>query len=178
MFSDLFDVVAKGDLHPVLLPQHLAGHQGVEDGRAGQRQAEICAEQPPVLCWFIKLHKKEEQRGRVGLRSNICVGALWAGDKACKKLIYWSVAAAWTFAGGEGEIHGWVWRCAGHPFTKRWFISGNTRRSCCYILVRGTSCKGKTSNLSSGVWIISSSMNSFQPPSSRRHAVTLSAPLC
>lgn len=43
-------MVAERNLHAILLPQHLTGHQGVENGSAGQRQAEIHTEQPPVLC--------------------------------------------------------------------------------------------------------------------------------
>lgn len=57
--SDLLQVVAEGDLDAILLPQHLAGHQGVENGSAGQRQAEVHAEQPPVLCRLIKLRKQK-----------------------------------------------------------------------------------------------------------------------
>lgn len=53
--SHLFEVVAEGDLDPVLLPQHLAGHQRVENSGAGQRQAEIHSKQPPVLGRLIKL---------------------------------------------------------------------------------------------------------------------------
>lgn len=35
MPSDLLQVVAEGDLDAILLPQHLTGHQGVENGSAG-----------------------------------------------------------------------------------------------------------------------------------------------
>ena len=52
----LFEVVTESDLDAVLLPQHLAGHQGVEDSGAGQRQTEVHAEQPPVLGRLIELH--------------------------------------------------------------------------------------------------------------------------
>lgn len=48
---DLLGVVAQR----VLRPQHLPGHQGVEDGRPGQRQAEVKAEEPPVLHRLIEL---------------------------------------------------------------------------------------------------------------------------
>lgn len=77
--SDLLEVVAEGNLHTVLLPQHLAGHQGVENSRAGQRQAKISTEQPPVLCWFIKLDREERttqtsagsRRGRFTLQPEV-----------------------------------------------------------------------------------------------------------
>lgn len=35
MPSDLLQVIAEGDLDAVLLPQHLTGHQGVENSSAG-----------------------------------------------------------------------------------------------------------------------------------------------
>lgn len=53
--SDLLEVITERDLDSVLLPKHLTGHQRVENSSTGQRQAEICTEQPPVLCRFIKL---------------------------------------------------------------------------------------------------------------------------
>lgn len=35
MPSDLLQVVAEGDLDAIFLPEHLTGHQGVEDSSAG-----------------------------------------------------------------------------------------------------------------------------------------------
>lgn len=42
-------MVTEGDLDAILLPQHLTGHQGIENSGADQRQAEIYTKQPPVL---------------------------------------------------------------------------------------------------------------------------------
>lgn len=83
-------MVAEGDLDAVLFPQHLTGHQRVEDCGAGQRQAEIHSKQPPVLGRLVKLcraHRKQDvvlvgragtflRRLRKGLKSlspTVCV---------------------------------------------------------------------------------------------------------
>lgn len=46
----MFQVVVQSNLHAVLPSQHFAGHEGVEDGGAGQWHAEVKAEEPPVFC--------------------------------------------------------------------------------------------------------------------------------
>lgn len=48
----------------LLVSEHLAGHQAVEDGGARQRDAEVEAEQPPVLGVLVELK-------RVGVPSNM-----------------------------------------------------------------------------------------------------------
>ena len=54
--AHLFEMLAQGDAEaPVAVVEHLARHQGVEDGRAHQRDAEVEAEQPPVLHVFVVL---------------------------------------------------------------------------------------------------------------------------
>lgn len=60
-FSHPFHVVVQSDPHPVPLAQHLAGHEGVEDARAHQGQAEIEAKKPPVLHIPVELRGKGEQ---------------------------------------------------------------------------------------------------------------------
>lgn len=42
------------------VPQHFPGHQSVENGGPSQRQAEVEAEEPPVLYLFIELLIKHE----------------------------------------------------------------------------------------------------------------------
>lgn len=37
------------------VPQHVSGHECVEDGGPSQRHAEVEAKEPPVLYWLIKL---------------------------------------------------------------------------------------------------------------------------
>lgn len=55
--KDLLGVVAQR----VLGLQHLPGHEGVEDGRPGQRHAEVEAEEPPVLHRLIELMEWKEK---------------------------------------------------------------------------------------------------------------------
>ena len=67
----LLHVVVEGDAHALLVPQHLTGHECVEDSSAGQRQAEVEAEEPPVLHVLVELWA--EGRGGGGGRG----GAMW-----------------------------------------------------------------------------------------------------
>lgn len=50
------------------VPQHFPGHQRVENGGPSQRQAEVEAEEPPILYWFIELLIKHEGGSRSGMR--------------------------------------------------------------------------------------------------------------
>lgn len=53
--SNLLGVIAS-----LGVPQHFPGHQCVENGGPSQRQAEVDAEEPPVLNFFIELLIKHE----------------------------------------------------------------------------------------------------------------------
>lgn len=49
-FSPLLEVLGQRDLQTFfLMLEHLAGHEAVENGRAGQRDAEVETKTPPVL---------------------------------------------------------------------------------------------------------------------------------
>lgn len=65
--KDLLGVVAQR----VLGLQHLPGHEGVEDGRPGQRHAEVEAEEPPVLHRLIELMEGEE-KSKYSKQHNAC----------------------------------------------------------------------------------------------------------
>ena len=54
-------MVIEGNAHPFSVAQHPTGHQGVEDTRACQGQAEIEPKQPPVLHMLIKLQDMEHR---------------------------------------------------------------------------------------------------------------------
>lgn len=56
--KDLLGVVTQR----VLGLQHPPGHEGVEDGRPGQRHAEVEAEEPPVLHPLIELMEGGKKR--------------------------------------------------------------------------------------------------------------------
>lgn len=61
----LLEVFAEGNPQAAVPPvEHLTGHEGVEDGRAHQRHAEVEAEEPPVLHVLVKL--LSEEKGRWG----------------------------------------------------------------------------------------------------------------
>lgn len=52
-------MVVERDPHALLAAEHLAGHECVEDPRAGQREAEVEAKEPPVLDFLIKLEQNK-----------------------------------------------------------------------------------------------------------------------
>lgn len=59
----LLEVFAEGNPQAAISPvEHLTGHEGVEDGRAHQRHAEVEAEEPPVLHVLVKLFSEEKGR--------------------------------------------------------------------------------------------------------------------
>lgn len=58
----LLHVVVERDPHALLAAEHLAGHECVEDPRAGQREAKVEAKQPPVLHFLIKLEPNPPQK--------------------------------------------------------------------------------------------------------------------
>lgn len=58
----LLHVVVECDAHAFFTAEHLTGHERVEDSRAGQWEAEIEAEQPPVFHILVEL---EKERGPV-----------------------------------------------------------------------------------------------------------------
>lgn len=57
--SYLLHVVVESDAHPFFATEHLAGHERVEDSRAGQWEAEIETKQPPVLDFLVELLRRE-----------------------------------------------------------------------------------------------------------------------
>lgn len=60
----LLEVFTEGNPQASIPPvEHLTGHEGVEDGRAHQRHAEVEAEEPPVLHVLVKLSSEEKGRG-------------------------------------------------------------------------------------------------------------------
>lgn len=63
--NNLLGVVAQRILSVL---QHFPGHECVEDGGPSQRHAKVEAEEPPVLCWFIKLLIEHDMRPTVGQR--------------------------------------------------------------------------------------------------------------
>lgn len=57
--SNLFEVLTQGDTQAAVpVVEHFAGHQGIEDGGAGQRYAEVETKQPPVLGILIELKER------------------------------------------------------------------------------------------------------------------------
>lgn len=59
----LLEVFAEGNPQAAIPSvEHLTGHEGVEDGRAHQRHAEVEAEEPPVLHVLVKLSSEEKGR--------------------------------------------------------------------------------------------------------------------
>lgn len=56
---DLFEVLAESYPKAAIpVVEHLASHQRVEHSRAGQRDAKVEAEKPPVLCIPVELDVK------------------------------------------------------------------------------------------------------------------------
>lgn len=60
-------MVVESDPHSVPLAEHLTGHEGIEDARAGQRQAEVEAEEPPVFHLLVELGTERRGVRIVGL---------------------------------------------------------------------------------------------------------------
>lgn len=56
----LFHVVVERDAHAFFATEHLTGHESVEDPCAGQREAEIEAEQPPVFHILVELEEEKD----------------------------------------------------------------------------------------------------------------------
>lgn len=54
-------MVVERNAHALLAAEHLAGHERVEDPRAGQREAEVEAKEPPVLHFLIKLQPRKKK---------------------------------------------------------------------------------------------------------------------
>lgn len=55
-------MVVERDPHAFLATEHLAGHERVEDPRAGQREAEVEAEQPKVFNFLVQLAEKKKKK--------------------------------------------------------------------------------------------------------------------
>lgn len=99
---NLFEVVAESNLDTILLPQHLTGHQGVENGGNSQRQAEIDTEEPPVLCCFIKLHR-DKSKNSSWLMQNICTGEHEYEVKRQSDWVQLIPSLVWTGVRGSRE---------------------------------------------------------------------------
>lgn len=58
----LFHVVIECNAHDFFATEHLTGHECVEDGRTGQREAEVETKQPPVLGLLVQLEQQQVNR--------------------------------------------------------------------------------------------------------------------
>lgn len=64
--AHLLQVFSQRDLQTFLLVlEHLVGHEAVEDGRAGQRDAEVETKKPPVPRVDVELEKDTEANALV-----------------------------------------------------------------------------------------------------------------
>lgn len=60
ILSNLLEVLTEGNPKAAIpVTEHLAGHQGVEEGCAGQRHDKVEAKQPPVLCIPVELQENK-----------------------------------------------------------------------------------------------------------------------